>query len=264
MAEFAKIIVATHKKYDMPKDKIYLPVRVGAALADDDFGYQRDDEGENISKKNPYYCELTGLYWAWKNCNAKYIGLVHYRRHLGMKKTLATTPARRMKKVLNEAQLRLLLADNDIILPKKRNYYVVNLYAHYANTMYVEPLDELRKIIMSDYPEYYAEMRKLEKRKTAHIFNMFVMRKDILDGYCTWLFEILGKLEKKIDATEYNAFHARVFGRLSEWLLDVYIRTNKLKFVEVPVINIEGENFVKKGVGYVTSKALGRQYEKSY
>ena len=263
MSEFAKIIVATHKKYAMPKDMIYLPVRVGAALADDDFGYQRDDEGVNISKKNPY-CELTGLYWAWKNCDAKYIGLVHYRRHLGMKKSLATTPEARLAKVLTEPQLRLLLANNDIILPKKRNYYVVNLYDHYANTMYIEPLDELRKIIMRDYPEYYVEMRKLEKRKTAHIFNMFIMRKDILDDYCTWLFDVLEKLEKKVDATKYNKFHARVYGRLSEWLLDVYINTNKLKYTEIPVINIEGENLVKKGVGYLATKALGKKYEKSF
>ena len=264
MSEFAKIIIATHKKYDMPKDKIYLPVRVGAALADDDFGYQRDDEGENISKKNPYYCELTGLYWAWKNCDAKYIGLVHYRRHLGIKKTLATTPARRMKKVLTEAQLRLLLADNDIILPKKRNYFVINLYSHYESTLYVEPLDAVRKIIMEDYPEYYAEMRKLEKRKTAHLFNMFIMRKDILDDYCSWLFEVLGKLEKTTNPKEYDAFHARFYGRISELLLDVYVRTKNLKYAEVPVINIEGENLVKKGVGYATSKVFGKKYERSY
>lgn len=260
----AVIVVATHKQYEMPKDKLYLPVRVGAALADDDFGYQRDDEGDNISAKNPYYCELTALYWAWKNLKADYIGLAHYRRHFAMKRSRARTPHGRLKSVLKTNELNALLSDYDIILPKKRNYYVVNLYDHYANTMYVEPLDELRKIIMSEYPEYYAEMRKLEKRKTAHIFNMFIMRKDIFDDYCSWLFEILGKLEKVVDATKYNAFHARVYGRLSEWLLDVYIRTKKLNYAEIPVVNIEGESFVKKGIGYVTSKALGKKYERSF
>ena len=260
----AVIVVAAHKQYEMPKDKLYLPVRVGAALADDDFGYQRDDEGDNISAKNPYYCELTALYWAWKNLKADYIGLAHYRRHFCLKKTTAKNPSKRIAKVLTGEELKPLLADHAIILPKKRNYYVVNLYDHYANTMYVEPLDELRKIIMSEYPEYYAEMRKLEKRKTAHIFNMFIMRKDIFDDYCSWLFEILSKLEKVVDATKYNAFHARVYGRLSEWLLDVYIRTKKLDYLELPVINIEGESFVKKGVGYVKSKAFGMKYEKSY
>ena len=75
-----KIIVATHKKYDMPKDSCYLPIHVGKEEKKD-IGYIGDNTGENISKKNPYYCELTGMYWAWKNLNSDYVGLVHYRRH---------------------------------------------------------------------------------------------------------------------------------------------------------------------------------------
>ena len=260
----AVIVVAAHKKYEMPKDKLYLPVRVGAALAEDDFGYQRDDEGDNISAKNPYYCELTALYWAWKNLKADYIGLVHYRRYFGLKKTLAKSPSKRMAKVLTSEELKGLIADNDIILPKKRNYYVEDLYSHYEHTMHVEPLDEMRKIIMRDYPEYYAEMRKLEKRKTAHIFNMMIMKKDTLNGYCEWLFEVLGKLEKVCDPNKYSAFHARFYGRISELLLDVYIRTKKLKYTELPVINIEGENIIKKGVALIASKVSGKKYEKSF
>ena len=61
-----KIIVATHKKYWMPSDDIYLPVHVGKK-GKTDLGYQGDDTGDNISDKNTNYCELTGLYWAWKN-----------------------------------------------------------------------------------------------------------------------------------------------------------------------------------------------------
>ena len=264
MTKKAVIVVATHKKYDMPSDKLYLPVRVGSTLADDDFGYQRDDEGENISKKNPYYCELTALYWAWKNLDADYIGLAHYRRHFALKRTRAKTPKGRLRSVLKKKELDAILADNDIVLPKKRNYYIENLYDHYAHTMYSEPLDELRKIIMEEYPEYYAEMRRLEKRKTAHIFNMFIMRRDVLDGYCSWLFEVLGKLEKVTDPTIYDAFHARFYGRLSEWLLDVYIRTHKLKYIELPVVYMEDINWIKKGSDFLAAKVLGKKYEASF
>ena len=78
-----KIIVATHKEYNMPSDDIYLPVQVGAE-GKKDLGYQKDNIGNNISKKNPFFCELTGLYWAWKNLKADYIGLAHYRRHFSL------------------------------------------------------------------------------------------------------------------------------------------------------------------------------------
>ena len=87
----ATIVVATHKKYRMPNDPLYLPVHVGAEGKKDakgrplDFGYQKDNEGDNISLKNPRYCELTGIYWAWKNLECDYIGLVHYRRYFGGK-----------------------------------------------------------------------------------------------------------------------------------------------------------------------------------
>lgn len=86
-----KIIVATHKKYEMPQDAMYLPLHVGAEGKTDqngnplDLGYQKDNTGENISNKNAAYCELTGLYWAWKNLDTDYTGLAHYRRHLERK-----------------------------------------------------------------------------------------------------------------------------------------------------------------------------------
>ena len=76
-----KIIVATHKQFVMPQDKeLYLPIHVGCE-GKKDLGFQGDNTGDNISVLNPYYCELTGLYWAWKNLECDYLGLVHYRRY---------------------------------------------------------------------------------------------------------------------------------------------------------------------------------------
>ena len=72
----ATIVVAAHKKYRMPSDPLYLPIHVGAEGKKDakgnplDFGYQKDNVGDNISIKNPRYCELTGIYWAWKNLDS--------------------------------------------------------------------------------------------------------------------------------------------------------------------------------------------------
>ena len=77
-----KIIIASHKKYQTAEEEMYVPIQVGAEVKEKIEGYIQDNTGDNISTKNPYYCELTGLYWAWKNLDADYIGLVHYRRYL--------------------------------------------------------------------------------------------------------------------------------------------------------------------------------------
>ena len=106
-----KILVASHKKAEMPEDSMYLPVHVGRALYPDrEFGYQSDAEGDNISIKNPYYCELTALYWAWKNLKADYVGLAHYRRHFSLK----TVHRGGWNSVLTGKQAEILCRKHDI------------------------------------------------------------------------------------------------------------------------------------------------------
>lgn len=258
-----KIVVATHKKYQMPKENIYVPVQVGRE-GKEDLGYQPDDEGENISSKNPYYCELTGLYWAWKNLDADYIGLSHYRRHFSMARRLPKYIEGRIDKVSKEQEIEKILENTDVVLPEKRKYYIENLYSHYKHTMYIEPLDETRKIIQEKCPSYLAEFDKLKRRTSAHMFNMFIMKKEILNEYCTWLFDILFELEKRIDLSKYDSFHARFFGRVSELLLDVWINTNHIDYQEVKVIDIEKVNWMKKGISFLQAKFMNKKYNKSF
>lgn len=259
-----KVIIATHKKYDMPKDKLYLPLHVGASINKKDLGYIKDNTKKNISKKNLYYCELTGLYWAYKNLKDDYIGLAHYRRHFTLSNKSYKTPQERLDNVLTLKQVNKLLKSTDVILPKKRNYYIENLYDHYKHTMYIEPLDETRKIIEKKYPKYLKEFDRLHTRKSAHMFNMFIMKKDILDNYCEWLFDILEELEKRVDVKKYDTFHARFYGRISELLLDVYINTNNISYKEVKVIDIENINWLKKGTSFLKAKFFGKKYEGSF
>ena len=137
-----KIIIATHKKYKMPNDSMYIPLHVGAE-GKEDLGYVKDNTGDNISTKNPYYCELTGMYWAWKNLDAEYIGLAHYRRHFSLNKK----SKEKFDNVLTLSEADKILESTDVILPKKRKYYIESLYSHYDHTLYIEPLDEVGKII---------------------------------------------------------------------------------------------------------------------
>ena len=258
-----KIIIATHKKYQIPKEDIYFPLQVGAE-GKDDISFTKDNTGDNISNKNPYFCELTGLYWAWKNLENDYIGLVHYRRYFSMKNCTLKSEDEKFKRVLNKNEVEKLLENNDIILPKKRNYYIENVYDHYKHTMYIEPFDITGEIIKEKYPEYYDEFENLKKTTKLHAFNMFIMKKKYLDEYCKWLFDILFELEKRIDFSNYDDFHSRFFGRVSERLLDVWIKTKKYKYCEVKVINMQKVNWLKKGGSFLIAKFTGKKYKKSF
>lgn len=254
-----KVIIATHKEYEMPKDKMYIPLHVGAE-GKKNIGYTKDNTGDNISQKNPFFCELTGLYWAWKNLDADYVGLAHYRRHFSLK----NKSKNKFENVLTLKETEELLNSTDVVLPKKRNYIIETLYNHYKHTMYVEPLDETRNVIKELYPDYLDEFDKLKTRRSAHMFNMFIMKKEIFDGYCKWLFDILFELEKRVDVSKYDQFHSRFFGRISELLLDVYLRKNNISYKEVGFIYMEKINKVAKVIGFLKAKFGGEKYGKSF
>ena len=254
-----KIIIATHKKYQMPEDDMYLPLHVGRE-GKGNLGYQGDNTGDNISLKNPYFCELTGLYWAWKNLDADYIGLVHYRRYFASK----NKSKNKFDSILKINELEKYLNDYDIVLPKKRRYYIETIYNHYKHTMHIETLDETIKIINEKYPEYKDSLNKVMNRRSMHAFNMFIMKKEYFDEYCEWLFSILFELENRMKDKEYDSFHSRFYGRVSERLLDVWLDYKNYKFKEIPFIYMENINWWKKGCSFLKAKFFGKKYDSSF
>lgn len=259
------VAVATHKEYRMPQDGMYLPLHVGAALHPDVcVGMQGDDTGESISEKNPYYCELTGVYWLWKNCDAEYKGIVHYRRHLATARHHFLRQKDRFSRVVSEEELRSLLEDSGIVLAKRRRYYIETVYDHYAHTFEAEQFDECRRVLLDMCPEYVPAWDRLMGSRSAHIFNMFVMRHDFFDAYCQWLFPLLFELERRIDPRRYDDFGARYLGRVSERLLDPWIETNGYRFSELPVVSPEPVNWLRKGSAFLLAKYGGKKYGKSF
>lgn len=261
-----KIVVATHKKYRMPEDEMYLPVHVGAAGKNVDFGYQKDDSGINISYKNNSFCELTGLYWAWKNINADYIGLAHYRRHFSNGKN-----KNKWDCVLMYENIKPYLGKKDIFLPKKRHYYIESLYSHYAHTHYATQLDKTKEIIQVKCPEYAGSYERATKKTYGYMFNMFIMKRQWLDRYCTWLFDILFELENQIDIKNLSDYQKRCFGRISEIMLNVWldyqISSNNIsqeKIMEIPYIHMEDINWRKKGMAFLKAKFYHKKYEESF
>ncbi len=250
MAKTMKIIVATHKTYWMPEDPLYLPVHVGAA-GKESLGYVRDDTGDNISGKNVNYCELTGLYWAWKNLEADYVGLAHYRRHFSARRHLKAD--RRF--VITEKELRQVLSGTDVVLPVKRNYFIETNYSQYVHAHHKEDLDLTRQILSEKYPRFVRSYDESMKRTSGHRFNMFIMKREYFDAYCAWLFDILFELEKRLDISSYSAYDARVFGFVSERLLDVWIETKDISYKELPCMFMEKQNWLVKGGNFLLRKA---------
>lgn len=230
-----RILVAAHKVYSMPADSVYLPVSVGAALQDGVVPYQRDDVGENISRKNRSWCELTALYWAWKNLPADVLGLVHYRRLL-----------KGTDGPLSEKDICRYLEQADAILPRPRNYWIETNYSQYAHAHHAIDLDLTRMILSERYPEYLPSFDASMQSTKGHRFNMFVMKRTIADNYCSWLFDILFELEYRLDISKYSEYDSRVFGFVAERLLDTWLVFNGIRYVEVPVLNLESQHWIRK------------------
>lgn len=251
-----KILVATHKKYWMPEDKVYVPLHVGAENKTP-LGYLPDNTGDNISAKNPNYCELTGLYWAWKNLDCEYIGLCHYRRYFG-NRVHTDNLEKKKQAIFTRADYECLLKDYDVILPVKRNYYIETVRSQYEHAHFKKDLDEVEKIIAEKYPACRNAFTKLMNGRKLYILNMFVMSKKNFDAYCTWLFDILFTLESRIDISGYSTYEARVYGFLAERLLNVWLMNQHLKKAEVPVVTLEKVDWPKKIGKFLIRKFLGK------
>ena len=256
-----KILIATHKICNFPTGSIYLPVQVGKALHPELSipTCKKDNEGNHISEKNPYYCELTAIYWAWKNLKADFIGLTHYRRYFCLKRK-----STKWDSILNDLEAKSLCNDYDIILPKKRKLYIETVYSHYNHTFYGEHFDKTRAIIADRCPEYLNAFDRHMKERSQHLFNMFIMKESLFHQYCLWLFPILQELEKTYDLSRMDPFQARLIGRVSERLLDVWIQRNNLNYKEIDFLYFGEKHIFRKVWGFAMAVLFHRRYKRSF
>ena len=252
-----KILIATHKKYIFPAVDYYIPIHVGKSNSALELNILSDNSGENISIRNNSFCELTALYWAWKNHffdEADYVGLVHYRRYFSGKQLSLLN-----KRIASKTELLSDFVNYDGIVAKKRNYYIESVYLHYKNAHYAKDLDLVKEIIRNDYVDYIQSFEQVMSGKTLHLFNMFVLKRQDVEKYCQWLFDILFKLEKQIDITDYDNYQKRVFGFIAERLFNVWLVKNQLKLKERKVVSLEGEHILKKAIGLLKRKYLKKK-----
>lgn len=233
------IYIAAHKKFNVPQLDNYAVLQVGAQ-GKENLGYLQDNTGDNISYKNPNFCELTGLYWIWKNCDDEYKGLVHYRRYFGKSNLSSKTDD-----IYAYEKMLQLLDGRDIVLPYVECFKMNAREEILSQCCTEEIFEQLEMVIDKLYPEYRADFDKFFAGNKAVLFNMMFCKAEVFDAYCQWLFDVLFELEKSVDLSELNAYQQRLYGFLSERLLNVWVMHNKLNVVNTPVINVEMSGFNK-------------------
>ena len=227
-----KIFVAAHKEAEFPKNSIYVPIEVGA-YNKEKFLKVTDNTGDNISEKNPFFCELTATYWILKNDKSDIVGLTHYRRYFFKKHT------NEMSEVLKKNDIEDILKEYDIIVPNKTYLFKYkNIKDAYVNIHKESDFNLCREIIEEKYPEYIDAFDKVSNSRSFYACNMFISNKKIFDEYYNWLFDILFDLEKKVDISNYDNYNKRIFGFLSERLFNVWLEYKGLKIKEMPVYNV--------------------------
>lgn len=247
----ATFYTAYHMAAPLIESESVTPIHVGRARAiaplPDMIG---DDTGDHISDLNPTYCELTALYWAWKNdTSSSHIGLMHYRRVLDMD----NVHPERTETFVGQFDSRDWLAGLDRWLEDRTEIDLVIPRAHvmgrtltenYRHGHHPQDWDLTRKIIAEHHPEDLAVFDDVAARYEVRLGNMFLMRRELFEAYCTWLFDILMRLEAMdVDRSAYSVQQLRYLGYVAERLLTVWVEKLRraqpsLKVHEVGILNL--------------------------
>lgn len=231
-----KIYILSHKPFTPPTSKDYVPLQVGATLHPEfDYlsktqGFLSDAFDQHISEKNPYYSELTGLYWVWKNVSDEdIIGFAHYRRYLLNDSSM----------LYQAPEVTSLLAKYDLITTKT----VVldeSYYNAFGGRHHQKDLDILADVIKKKHPDLFPLYDKLIHENNTYFGNMFITTKKNFHAYMEFLFPILFAMEEKVDMTGYDGYQKRLFGFVSEFLLYFFVQAKGLK-VKESLVGILGE-----------------------
>ncbi|MBO5094536.1 MAG: DUF4422 domain-containing protein [Lachnospiraceae bacterium] len=226
-----QIFTLTHKPFTPPPDPLYIPLQVGRSGAEN-LGFPGDDTGDEISRLNPYFCELTGMYWIWKNYRTPgAVGVCHYRRYL----------LNEDGGLFTEKQLIPLLEKYDMITTK-----LLTLPCSYEQGFgadhHKRDLDTTRAVLVEKYPEYVKTFDRLARGTHTYFGNIFIASKRLYDSYCVWLFDLLFEVYARTDLTGYTGYQKRLFGFLAEFLQTVWIRHNGLSVCEC-MVGMVGEKY---------------------
>ena len=233
-----KIYVCHHKNSPRYQNECLIPIWAGKAISNEvmDGEIIGDDTLDNISAKNKTYCEMTVLYWMWKNVEADYYGLFHYRRLLNFNRAVTDFHfAQFDEETINKfgwhsERIKEVCEQYDIISSGLINVfridypeYLFTNYEQYSHSHNSKDIDIAMSIIKEKYPEMYPASLRWLHSKDAFYCNMLIMKKEYFHPYCAWLFDVLFELEKRLDISHYDDYQKRAVAFLSERLANCYM-----------------------------------------
>ncbi len=216
----ARIYVAS-SIFDKPLQDSYTFIteesvlQVGAALTDKRISPEAflDCAGENISVKNRQYCELTGLYWIWKNACEDYVGLVHYRRHFLL-------PYNWLERMAGNKV--------DVILPVPL-YVAPSIAENYRERHIASDWEYLMEYFRTKIPGEYEEAKRFFGGNLYSPCNMLIARKEVLDQLCEWMFPILFAVAAHGGEKE-DPYLNRYPGFISERLITYFFESRREEY----------------------------------
>lgn len=232
-----KIFVSHYKRAQIIENGIIKPMQVGTALGErlPGMAYYDNDSEDNISELNKKYCELTGIYYAWKHISADYYGFCHYRRFFSFspKRNSLTAYVENLKKHtpeeiirkygMDEENITATVKDYDVLMQKPYYIFITNRFMYSISPSgKTKDLDWCLQTIKRDYPEMYKTAKRYMHCPMSYTCNMFIMKKEIFFDYCEWLFDILQKFDKEVDCSAYTPVQYHVSAYLAERLTGIY------------------------------------------
>jgi hypothetical protein len=254
MLPMLRLFSAFHKPFIMPQAAYVQPIHAGKALSQTSLGFNGDESGNNISILNPAFCELTVLYWIWKNADRTaftHWGIVHYRRYFCLDNFFGSLKNKRiykysadqnaLDKVVNEKLYKKMQHDlqtHDVIMPRQMEGYkkrgkTKSIEQLYKGKHIPAHWDIMIEVIKEKYPFYEKSLHFFQQGKMS-FFNMMVAPWAVWDEYLDWLFTILFEVEKRIGKVE-DPYQARVLGFMSERMINLFVYHKKYKVAQYPV-----------------------------
>lgn len=276
-----KIFVSYKSKRELLKNDIITPIQTGCAITDEIFpDMLQDNVGENISKENLKYNELTAQYWVWKNYdkvdNPEYVGFMHNRRHFIFDKNLKhlfvtwlpnsefyyvpKVYKNYMEHFTEDKILPYLDEKPDCIIYKKYNVcncsnLSTNMKSHFKHTLIEQEerfYTTMEAVIKESFPQYISSLEEFTSNSELYCCNSFIMPRHLFFEYSEFLFTVLEKIDKKIDSTNFNEAKLRFLGFLGEYLLTIFI-LQKLKSSDFKIIELPG-TYISKDYKKVMKK----------